>query len=154
MVKLNPMQIFKLLPKTNCKECGYTCMAFAVKLLQREVELEDCKPLFTDSKYEANLKKLQELLKPLYEAAETLIKIDEEKCVGCGNCIIACPANVSIDPQVGRGINPVNNEVVFTVLNGKIKVLNIEKCRRYPPHRMNCRICEEVCFSEAIKVVA
>ncbi|MCS7364728.1 MAG: 4Fe-4S dicluster domain-containing protein [archaeon GB-1867-035] len=153
-VKLNPMVIYKLLPKTNCKECGYTCMAFSIKLLQKEVKLEDCKPLFREEKYRENRIKLEEILRPLYEAAETLIRIDDEKCIGCGNCIIACPANVNIDPEVGKGKNPVSDEVVFTVVNGKIKVLNIKKCRRYPPHRTNCRICEQVCLSSAIKVVA
>ena len=33
MAKLTGLQIQKLLPKTNCKECGSnTCMAFAMKL--------------------------------------------------------------------------------------------------------------------------
>jgi acetyl-CoA decarbonylase/synthase complex subunit gamma len=37
------MEIFKLLPKTNCGECGVpTCMAFAMKLAQKNVELSAC----------------------------------------------------------------------------------------------------------------
>ena len=32
---LNGMQIYKLLPRKNCKECGFpTCLAFAMKLAQ------------------------------------------------------------------------------------------------------------------------
>ena len=35
------LQIFMLLPKTNCGECGVpTCMAFAMKLAARNAELE------------------------------------------------------------------------------------------------------------------
>ncbi|MGD8793043.1 MAG: (Fe-S)-binding protein, partial [Anaerolineae bacterium] len=30
---MSGLQIYKLLPKTNCKDCGYpTCLAFAMKL--------------------------------------------------------------------------------------------------------------------------
>jgi acetyl-CoA decarbonylase/synthase complex subunit gamma len=41
--KLTGMDIFKLLPKTNCGECGVaTCMAFAMKLAQKNAELSSC----------------------------------------------------------------------------------------------------------------
>jgi acetyl-CoA decarbonylase/synthase, CODH/ACS complex subunit gamma len=41
--KLTGMEIFKLLPKTNCGECGVpTCMAFAMKLAQKNAELSAC----------------------------------------------------------------------------------------------------------------
>ena len=37
------IQIFKLLPKTNCKECGVpTCLAFAMKLAAGKAELSAC----------------------------------------------------------------------------------------------------------------
>lgn len=40
---LSGIQIYKLLPGTNCKECGYpTCLAFAMKLAAKQVELSDC----------------------------------------------------------------------------------------------------------------
>jgi acetyl-CoA decarbonylase/synthase, CODH/ACS complex subunit gamma len=40
---LSGLDIFKLLPKTNCGECGVpTCMAFAMKLAQKKAELKDC----------------------------------------------------------------------------------------------------------------
>ncbi len=40
---LSGIQIFKLLPKTNCKECGFpTCLAFAMSLAQGKTELEKC----------------------------------------------------------------------------------------------------------------
>jgi 4Fe-4S ferredoxin len=129
-------------------------MSFAIKLLQREVTLEQCTPLFNDPKYAENLKQLQELIAPLLSAMQTLIQIDEDKCIGCGNCVIACPANVAIEPAVAKGINPRTTDVVFTVEDGKIKMLNLDKCRRNPPHRLNCNICEIVCYSEAIKVIA
>ncbi len=40
------MDIYKLLPKTNCKKCGEpTCFVFATKLSQGEYEIEDCPEL-------------------------------------------------------------------------------------------------------------
>jgi len=40
---LTGLQIQKLLPKTNCKECGVnTCLAFAMKLAARKAEISEC----------------------------------------------------------------------------------------------------------------
>ena len=40
---LSGLEIFKLLPKTNCGDCGVpTCMAFAMKLAQKKAELSEC----------------------------------------------------------------------------------------------------------------
>lgn len=40
------IDIFKLLPQTNCKLCGRpTCMAFAADLSQGKALIEDCPPL-------------------------------------------------------------------------------------------------------------
>ncbi|RLC86591.1 MAG: acetyl-CoA decarbonylase/synthase complex subunit gamma, partial [Chloroflexi bacterium] len=40
---LTGLQIYKLLPRTNCKECGFpTCLAFAMKLAAKQAELAAC----------------------------------------------------------------------------------------------------------------
>lgn len=40
---LSGIQIYKLLPQTNCKECGFpTCLAFAMKLAAKQAELDKC----------------------------------------------------------------------------------------------------------------
>ena len=40
---LSGIQIYKMLPQTNCKECGFpTCLAFAMKLAAKQVELAGC----------------------------------------------------------------------------------------------------------------
>jgi acetyl-CoA decarbonylase/synthase complex subunit gamma len=45
---LSGIEIYKLLPQTNCKECGFpTCLAFAMKLAAKQAELDDC-PYVTD----------------------------------------------------------------------------------------------------------
>jgi acetyl-CoA decarbonylase/synthase complex subunit gamma len=48
---LSGIQIYKLLPQTNCKECGYpTCLAFAMKLAAKQAELSACPYVSDESK--------------------------------------------------------------------------------------------------------
>jgi acetyl-CoA decarbonylase/synthase complex subunit gamma len=48
---LSGIQIYKLLPQTNCKECGFpTCLAFAMKLAAKQVELATCPYVSEESK--------------------------------------------------------------------------------------------------------
>ncbi len=48
---LSGIQIYKLLPQTNCKECGFpTCLAFAMKLAAKQVELASCPYVSEESK--------------------------------------------------------------------------------------------------------
>ncbi len=55
------IEIFKLLPKTNCRKCGQlTCMAFASALAKQEVDIEDCPELF-EEKYRENREKIEAL---------------------------------------------------------------------------------------------
>jgi acetyl-CoA decarbonylase/synthase complex subunit gamma len=44
--ELSPIDVYKLLPKINCKECGVdNCMAFATKIVNREINIDQCPPL-------------------------------------------------------------------------------------------------------------
>ena len=44
-----PLDIWTLLPQTNCKQCGEeTCLAFACNLLMNRRELLECRPLQED----------------------------------------------------------------------------------------------------------
>jgi acetyl-CoA decarbonylase/synthase, CODH/ACS complex subunit gamma len=64
MKELSPIDIYKLLPKTNCKECGQeNCMAFATKIVNREVTIDQCPPLLKKENEKA-YNQLKELLKP------------------------------------------------------------------------------------------
>ncbi|AIS53099.1 hypothetical protein TKV_c19550 [Thermoanaerobacter kivui] len=53
------IDIFKYLPKSNCKKCGLpTCMSFATKLSLDEVAIDDCPELIPDSE---NYQKIAEM---------------------------------------------------------------------------------------------
>ena len=45
--EISPIDVYKLLPKTNCQECHESnCMAFATRLVNGELVLTDCPPLY------------------------------------------------------------------------------------------------------------
>jgi len=50
-VGLTGLDIFKQLPKTNCGDCGVpTCLAFAMKLAQKQASLDQCPHVSEDAK--------------------------------------------------------------------------------------------------------
>ncbi len=62
--EISPIDVYMLLPRTNCKKCGLeNCMAFAAKVVNREMAIELCLPLLEKGN-EKNYKTLWEMLKP------------------------------------------------------------------------------------------
>ena len=58
----NVIDIFRLLPRTNCKQCGYsTCLVFAADLCEGKIKLESCPYLFKPE-YAVNRQKLRDIL--------------------------------------------------------------------------------------------
>jgi ArsR family metal-binding transcriptional regulator len=57
-----PMEVYELLPGTNCKQCGQpTCFTFALKLVAAQARLEDC-PLLFEPQYADRLAQLQAIV--------------------------------------------------------------------------------------------
>lgn len=49
------IEFFKLLPKTNCKDCGQpTCLAFAMQLANQKAKIEDCPHVSGEAKNTLN----------------------------------------------------------------------------------------------------
>jgi acetyl-CoA decarbonylase/synthase complex subunit gamma len=64
VLDLSPVEVYMSLPRTNCKECGEeNCMAFAVRIVNRETSLGLCTPLFGEE-YKESRRKVEELLAP------------------------------------------------------------------------------------------
>jgi ArsR family metal-binding transcriptional regulator len=60
--RLTSMAIYKLLPKTNCNQCGeLTCYSFALKLAASQKKLGDC-PILLELKYKEKLAALEEII--------------------------------------------------------------------------------------------
>ena len=61
--RLVAMEVYQLLPQTNCKLCGQaSCFAFASKLTVGEAEVASCTPLFDDPQYAEKRAALQAML--------------------------------------------------------------------------------------------
>src|SRR3990172_1464299 len=56
MMGLSGIEIYKLLPQTNCGDCGVpTCLAFAMKLEVGQTELAKCPQVFEESKQKLDI---------------------------------------------------------------------------------------------------
>ncbi len=76
---LTGIQIFKLLPKTNCKECGVpTCLAFAMNLAAGKAELDAC-PYVSDEAREVLAEASAPPIRPLTVGyGDTAVKMGGE----------------------------------------------------------------------------
>jgi ArsR family metal-binding transcriptional regulator len=61
--RLVAMEIYQLLPQTNCKVCGEpSCFAFAGKVTVGEATIQACRPLFEEEQYAEKRQGLVEML--------------------------------------------------------------------------------------------
>jgi len=76
---LTGLQIFKLLPKTNCKECGMpTCLAFAMALAQKKAKLEDCPHASEEAKAALAEAAAPPICQVKFGAAEAEVQVGQE----------------------------------------------------------------------------
>ena len=64
------------------------------------------------------------------------LKVNQDNCLGCGICVIACPENAG-------GAGAKTEEVIMMVENGFIKLFSPEKCEE-------CGTCQMFCPVNAI----
>jgi len=115
--KISPIDIYKLLPRTNCKECGVdNCMAFATKLVNREVTLEQCPPLMKPEFKDAH-QKLWDLLRPpvkevLVGTGDRAVKLGGKQIMYRHELTYVNPTAIAID---------VNDEMADDELSKRVK---------------------------------
>ncbi len=93
--------IERLLPQTQCGQCGYDgCKPYAEALSKQEAEINQCPPGGQET-----INVLSTLLnRPVLtlnsefgvERDYLIAKVDEEQCIGCVKCIRACPVDAII----------------------------------------------------------
>lgn len=118
--------IDKILPQTQCEECGYKgCKPYAAALANSEAEINLCPPGGVEV-----VQKLSEILKidatPYLEDAAAnirppaIVSIREAECIGCTKCIQACP----VDAIVG------SNKLMHSVFQAECTgcLLCVEPC--------------------------
>ena len=102
MPKARPLEIYALMPKSNCGKCGESnCMAFAIKLLDRSIELNACVEL-DQPKYRDQKQKLTGLLElPIKEivigSGEKAVKIGGEEVMYRHELTYNNPTAIAID---------------------------------------------------------
>lgn len=93
-MEIRIQQINRLLPQTQCRECGYDgCMPYAQDLAQGVAEVHLCVPGGATVAQELAQLLNKDVLKPAKEHQNALAWIDEAVCIGCTACIRACPVD-------------------------------------------------------------
>ncbi|MBN2137160.1 MAG: acetyl-CoA decarbonylase/synthase complex subunit gamma [Sedimentisphaerales bacterium] len=76
---LTGLDIFKLLPKTNCKKCGMpTCLAFAMALAQKKVKLDDCPDASDEARDKLAAAAAPPMRKVTFGSGENQVQIGQE----------------------------------------------------------------------------
>jgi acetyl-CoA decarbonylase/synthase complex subunit gamma len=97
-----PMDVYRLLPRMNCAECGEeNCLALAVKIANREMQLEECPSLMTRERNRAYTQ-LKELLRPpireiTISSGKHVVKIGGKLAVYRHDSAYANPTAMAID---------------------------------------------------------
>ena len=76
---LTGLEIFKLLPKTNCKKCGMpTCLAFAMQLAQKRAKLEDCPDVSEEAKEKLAAAAAPPMQKVVFGIGDNQVQLGQE----------------------------------------------------------------------------
>ena len=76
---LTGLEIFKLLPKTNCKKCGMpTCLAFAMALAQKRAKLEDCPDVSDEAKEKLAAAAAPPMRKVVFGSGDNQVQVGAE----------------------------------------------------------------------------
>ncbi|MHC4206086.1 MAG: acetyl-CoA decarbonylase/synthase complex subunit gamma [Planctomycetota bacterium] len=76
---LTGLDIFKLLPKTNCKKCGKpTCLAFAMALAQKRAKLEECPDVSEEAKEKLAAAAAPPMLKVQFGTGDNQVTLGQE----------------------------------------------------------------------------
>jgi len=94
-------QIDKLLPQTQCGQCGYPgCKPYAAAIASGEADINQCPP-GGDEGVRTLARLLGREAKPLnpdhgVEKPKVVALIREPECIGCTKCIQACPVDAIV----------------------------------------------------------
>jgi len=76
---LTGLDIFKLLPKTNCKKCGMpTCLAFAMALAQKRAKLDDCPDVSEEAKEQLAAAAAPPMRKVVFGTGDNEVQVGQE----------------------------------------------------------------------------
>ncbi len=78
--RLTALDVYKLLPGKNCRQCGApTCLAFAVKLAQEQAGAMGCRPLFSGDFGDKRAELFRLLQSSGYRVPGAFAEVEEDK---------------------------------------------------------------------------
>lgn len=150
---LQPLQIYRLLPRTNCRLCGSpTCYAFAFDLISRSKSLSSCPPLFEEENAES-LQSLKDLLGEGERIPGTDHVLDRSQCTGCGDCVAVCNRALTTVTMGGQLRQRPSLPPALQIVDGRLSVINWSSCKRSEAGLDICNLCAEKCPFSAIDLV-
>lgn len=126
---LTGMAIYKNLPKTNCKDCGFpTCLAFAMQVAAKQKALSDCPHLSDDAKESFSDASAPPMKLVTIGAGDNAVKIGqetvmfrhEEKFYNAPALAAKIPASLSDNEALAR-LEQIN-QAAFTRIGEEISV--------------------------------
>lgn len=134
---LSGVEIFKLLPKTNCKKCGFpTCLAFAMKLAQRQASLDSCPDVSEEAKKILGEASAPPVRPITFGAGEKAVKMGEETVLFRHDkkFVNPCALAVEVDDTFSEGeISKIAAEVASSEIDRvgqKLRVDAIAICNK------------------------
>lgn len=126
---LTGLEIFKLLPKTNCKKCGRaTCLAFAMQLAQKKAELKDCPDVSEEAKSKLGEASAPPIRLVTIGTGEKKVSIGEENVLFRHDEKFYNPTGVAVtlrddldDAAFNERLNKINN-LKFTRVGTEIEI--------------------------------
>ena len=141
---ISPVEIYRLLPRTNCKLCGSpTCYAFAFDLVSRKKKPTDC-PRLLEEEFRPALETLRQSFEEGERLEGTDFIINKEKCAGCGICDVVCQKASTTSVSQGVIHKREAGPPVFKIVDGCVKLINWPSCKRASGDTM-CKLCVEKC---------
>ncbi|MEW6740347.1 MAG: acetyl-CoA decarbonylase/synthase complex subunit gamma [Nitrospirota bacterium] len=117
---LTGVEIFKLLPKTNCKKCGHpTCLAFAMKLAQRQASLDACPDVSEEAKRILGEASAPPIRPITLGAGDKAVKMGEETVLFRHEKKFVNPCAFAVEIKDSMSDDEIN-KIVDGVLNSEI----------------------------------
>ncbi|MGQ9571201.1 MAG: acetyl-CoA decarbonylase/synthase complex subunit gamma, partial [Thermodesulfovibrionales bacterium] len=118
---LTGVEIFKLLPKTNCKKCGFpTCLAFAMKLAQRQASLDLCPDVSEEAKQKLGEASAPPVRPITFGVGDKSVKMGEETVLFRHDKRFVNPCAFALEIKDTLSETDINNRIE-EVLNSEIE---------------------------------
>lgn len=116
---LTGLDIFKLLPKTNCKKCGRpTCLAFAMQMAQKKASIDECPAISEDAKKQLGSASAPPIKLVTIGKGNKELKIGEENVLFRHEEKFYNPTGVAVT---------INDDLEEAALNDRLKKINALK---------------------------